>query len=257
MRFLIVDDERPARAELIHALNQLAPDIECVQARSGNEALKIIANKSVDVCFLDIQMPEMDGLELATRIVENKSAPLIVFATAFDDHAIRAFELNVLDYLVKPIKNNRLSQVLDRIQLLISQKEEKLQNLNGLRSFLASRQAAEGLRKLIVSGDQGSSVFIDYANIAWIEAKDRQIFVHTLDGKKYRISSTLRDLEYRLAIHGFFRVHKSYLVNLHAVIEIAPMFSGSRIIILADSAKTQIPLSRKYTKEFDIRLKQN
>ena len=255
MKILVVDDERPARAELLHALAELAPEADCHEAANGKEALRLLTHQHIDLCFLDIQMPGMDGLSAAAQIVALDSPPLIVFATAYDVHAVRAFELAALDYLVKPISSERLAQVMQRVRRRLGEQAELAQSLSAIREYLhAERPAREDPAKLLVDGPGESRVVLDYGEIAWIEARERKVFVHSQGGQAYRVHATLRELERRLADAGFARAHKSYLVNLDAIAEIAPMFSGTGLIKLSDAGQSQIPLSRKYSAALHARL---
>lgn len=255
MKILVVDDERPARAELLHALAELAPEAECLEAANGKEALRLLTKQQIDLCFLDIQMPGIDGLSAATQIMALDAPPLIVFATAYDAHAVRAFELAALDYLVKPIGNERLAQVMKRVYKRLGEQAELARSLSAIRNYLRTEQRTqEDPAKLLVDGPKDSTTVLDYAEIAWIEARERRVFVHSLSGQAYRVRTTLRELERRLVDAGFARAHKSYLVNLDAIAEIAPMFSGTGLIKLSDAKQSQIPLSRKYSAALHARL---
>ena len=254
MKILVVDDERPARAELIHALRELAPEVDCFEAANGKEALRVLADQPIELCFLDIQMPGMDGLSAAAQILALDSPPLIVFATAYDAHAVKAFELAALDYLVKPISNARLAQVLERVRARLSEKAGLAESLDAIRAYLQTEARETTVNKLLAVGEGGSSILVDYGDIAWIEAKDRKVFVNTVGGDAFPVRSTLRELEARLEPFGHMRVHKSYLVNLDFIAEIAPMFSGTGVIRMSDANSSRIPLSRKYSKALNDRL---
>jgi two-component system response regulator LytT len=246
MNILIVDDEAPARGELRYILQSLAPDAVIQEATDGAEALEKVEEEPIDVVFLDINMPGMDGLAVAATIAECPRPPVIVFATAYDEHALRAIELAALDYVVKPFDERRLGATMDRIRRTVAERDTLEKKQNTLRDYLAQAAPGAGLTKLWGERDAGSRVLVDYKDILWIEAVDKAVLMRTAAGEKLRMRQTLKELESRLAAHNFARVHKAYLVNLDYLAEIAPWSAGVYTIRMKDKARTEIPMSRRY-----------
>jgi len=245
MNILIADDEAPARGELRYILETLAPEAAFYEAADGKETLSIIEREPIDVVFLDIRMPGLDGLAVAATIMEGPEPPLIVFATAYDEHAVRAFELAALDYVVKPFDERRLAQTMERVRRALAERAILAEKQAALRKYL-SRAAPGGLTKLWGQRANGNWVLVDYRDIMWIVAQAKRVYIHTTAGDKLLVRHTLKELESRLSSHNFVRVHKGYLVNLDHVAEVVPWFSGTYIIRMADEARTQIPMSRRY-----------
>lgn len=246
MYVLIADDETPARSELRYILESLSSEATFYEATGGDEALQIIAREPVDVVFLDIHMPGMDGLEVAATVVARPEPPLIVFATAYDEHALRAFELAALDYVVKPFDEQRLAQTMERVYQALAQREQLALRREALQKYLANAIPTGSLTKLWGERENENWVLVDYADIMWIVAESKKVYVHTVTGEKLRVRQTLQALEPRLVERGFARVHKGYLVNLDHVAEIVPWFSRTYLVRMQDEARTEIPMSRRY-----------
>ncbi|HFD40706.1 MAG TPA: response regulator transcription factor [Anaerolineae bacterium] len=246
MHILIADDEAPARGELRYILAELVPEAVFYEAASGEEALLWIERAPVEVVFLDIHMPGLDGLAVAAAIHDRPEPPLIVFATAYDEHALRAFELAALDYVVKPFDERRLARTVARVRRALAERAVLEQRRAALGDYLAQAAPAGRLTKLWGQRENESRVLVDYRDILWVEAEAKKVYVHTRSGERLRVRATLKELEPRLAPHGFVRVHKGYLVNLDHVAEVEPWFSGAYTIRMADAARTEIPVSRRY-----------
>ena len=249
MRVLIVDDELPARSELRYALEALMPEATFCEATNGEEALEFVERKPTDVVFLDINMPGLDGMEVAATIMEGPEPPLIVFATAYDEHALRAFELAALDYVVKPFDERRLAQTVERIGQVLDERALLAQRRETLRGHLRERTQGGGLTKLWGERENESWALVDYGDILWIVAESKKVYLHTAAGEKLLVRHTLKQLEPRLSAYNFCRVHKGYLVNLDHVAEIAPWFSGTYVIRMDDESGTEIPMSRRYAAQ--------
>lgn len=256
MRILLADDERPARAELQFILEQIAANAEFAEAKNGQEVLDHVADHPVDVIFLDINMPGINGLSAASAIVEMPDPPLIVFATAYDSHAVRAFDLAALDYIVKPYSEARLAQAMVRIRQALEQRTQRVQQQNALRSYLHTATQTQSpadpasgtLAKLWAERENKTAVLVDYADILWIEAAEKRVFVQTSAGEKLALRQTIKELEPRLLTHNIVRVHKAYLVNLDHIAEVVPWFSGTYQLRMTDEANSEIPMSRQYAK---------
>lgn len=246
MDILIADDEAPARGELRYILESLVPGAAFFEATDGLAALDVVEDEPIDVVFLDINMPGMDGLAVAAMIADCPQPPLIVFATAYDEHALRAIELAALDYVVKPFDERRLQATMERVRRALAERAVLQERQLALHEFLSQAAPAGGMTKLW--GERGSEnrVLVDYANILWIEADEKDMYMQTSAGEKLRVRYTLKELEPRLAAHGFARVHKAFLVNLDYVAEVGSWYSGAYTIRMKDEGKTEIPMSRRY-----------
>jgi two-component system LytT family response regulator/two-component system response regulator LytT len=268
LRAVIVDDEQLARDELGYLLGQMG-GVELVgQAGNGLEALEAIEQLQPDVVFLDVQMPGLTGFEVARRLVEQAAAPHVIFVTAYDQHAIEAFEVNAVDYLLKPVDPARLEIAVQRARRRVttdrvppgadgqapeaagaqslSSQLEKIVELVAERQSRRERLAIKvGERFLLVQSDD-----IIFASLA-----DEGIVVvtsHHAGTSNYR---TLDELQTRLDPSVFWRVHRSHLVNINKIKEIVPWFSRNYILRMKDAKSTEIPVSRMQTRRLREYLK--
>jgi len=244
LRAVLVDDERLARDELCYMLEQLGGVEVIAQAGNGLEAVATIERVQPDIVFLDVQMPGLTGFEVAYRLIENGQAPNIVFVTAFDRHAIAAFEVNAVDYLLKPVDAARLEQAVERARRRLSavplnDQVERIVQLVSERQGRRDRVAVKvGERFLLVQADE-----IIYASLA-----DDSINIVTSQFAGTSNFRTLDELQARLDPSVFWRVHRSHLVNINKVKEIVPWFSRNYILRMKDTKTTEIPVSRSQTK---------
>jgi two-component system, LytTR family, response regulator len=236
IRVLIADDEAPARGKLERWVAE-QPDMQVAgYAEDGLAAAEGIERLHPDVAFLDIQMPGLSGLEVAAQL-EGSSAPLIVFVTAFDEHAVKAFELNAVDYLLKPYDKDRLLRALQRVR-------ERLGGGRETRSAavaMARAQTASSERLLVPDGERLQ--LIDSTSIEWLEAEDNYVHVHTA-ARRYLLRRTLQDLLMQLGEERFVRIHKSAAVNLSAIAALSPLFKGDYEVELRNGRALR--LSRRY-----------
>lgn len=244
MRVLIADDEAPARDKLRRWLAE-EPDVELLpDAGDGLAAAQFIANHSPDVAFLDIRMPGLNGLEVAAQL-EPPAAPLVVFVTAFDEHAIKAFELNAADYLLKPYDHDRLRRTLVRLR------EREGRGPDAAAAAVRAARAHTGSsERLLVPQGEGLQL-IDAASIHWLEADDNYVRVHTAQGR-YLLRRTLTDLLAQLGEQRFARIHKSAAVNLAQIDKLEPLFKGDHEIRLRGGQLLR--LSRRFKDELFARL---
>ena len=242
MTFLIAEDEEHTRAELRYLLEKLEPTAKVLESDDGEDTLLIVNKEAVDVLFLDINMPGQSGLNVAALLMDKPNAPFIIFATAYQQHALKAFELAAVDYLVKPYREVRLKQTLERVRGLLSQKEIEQP------VTYPAEPVTKQINKLWAMRDEEVGVLLDFKEILWFEADDKRVFVQSLDADKLLVRYTMRELEERLSPHHFARTHKSYLVNLEHVREIEPWFSGTYLLRMADERKSKVPLSRQFAK---------
>lgn len=228
MRILIVDDERPARDKLRRMLEQ-EPDIAALaEAADGIEALAVLEQFRPDVAFLDIQMPEISGLELAASLPA--PAPLVVFATAYDQYAIAAFDANAIDYLLKPYDRARLQRALERVRQRIAGRIPTLDFDHGA-----------GLRQLLVC-ERGVTHVVKVDDIEWIETADNYVHLHTASGSPL-LRQTLAGLLPRLGPR-FVRCHRRAAVQIAQVASVEARDKGDCDLVLASG--TRVPCSRQY-----------
>ena len=253
LRVMVVDDEQPARDELCYQLEQLG-DVEVVaQAANGVEALSAVDRLEPDLIFLDIQMPGLNGFEVARRLLErDEQPPALVFVTAFDQYAVEAFEVNAVDYLLKPVDSGRLEQALARTRRRLSLDRSAPVNdqLERLVKMMANRRRDQvavrvGERFLLVQAEE-----IIYASLA-----DESINIVTGQVSGTSNYRTLDELQARLDPEVFWRVHRSHLVNINKIKEIVPWFSRNYILRMKDTKGTEIPVSRTQTKRLREYLK--
>jgi two-component system LytT family response regulator len=236
IRVLIADDEAPARGKLERWVAE-QPDMQLAgYAEDGLVAAESIERLHPDVAFLDIQMPGLSGLEVAAQL-ERSSAPLIVFVTAFDEHAVKAFELNAVDYLLKPYDKDRLLRALQRVRDRLSGGRET----RSAAVAMARAQTASSERLLVPDGERLQ--LIDSTSIEWLEADDNYVHVHTA-ARRYLLRRTLQDLLMQLGEERFVRIHKSAAVNLSAIAALTPLFKGDYEVELRNGRALR--LSRRY-----------
>jgi len=243
IRILIADDEKPARDKLARSLGEHADTQVVGLCCSGAEAARDIAQARPDVAFLDIQMPEMTGLEVAAQL-EVEDAPLIVFVTAFDEHAVRAFELNAVDYLLKPYDRERLAQALDRVRGRLHDKAAR-------RGAVATARSQVGCPERLLVPEGQALRLIDTSLIESLEADDNYVHVRTR-GKTYLLRRTLQDLLLQLGEQQFVRIHKSAAVNLSAVQSFTPLFKGDYDVKLVSGH--ELRMSRRFKDALFARL---
>lgn len=240
MRVLIVDDERPARTKLRRWLEP-EPDVEIVgEAASGTEAVSLIRSTSPDVVFLDIQMPRLDGFGVIDE-VGLAAMPLVVFVTAYDEHALRAFEVRALDYLLKPYSAARFQTVLERTRHE-SARGERAARADRLALAIDQAERPGRLVRLLVQvGDRALLVPVD--RIDSIEASRNDVRLRT-GGESYTLRGTLAELAARLDPESFLQINRSTIVRLDAVRELQPWFHGDYRIVLRDGRV--LTWSRRY-----------
>lgn len=227
IRALIIDDEAPARSELAFLLEE-AGGVEILgEASNVREAVALIKSTPSDVIFLDIHMPGFTGLQLAESLKTHPKPPAIVFVTAHSEYALKAFEVNAVDYLVKPVE-------LDRLEVALAKVARDRGGVDGHDSD----------ETRVMVNKAGKKMFISTSEITYIMAKDDYSYIFT-DGDRYLSTSSLTALEEKLAESNFFRVHRRYLVNLKKVRSVAPQQGGTLMLTLEDTEETEVPVSRR------------
>jgi two-component system LytT family response regulator len=237
IRALIVDDEPLAR-ERIRILSRDEPDLEILaECADGMKALEQIERQNPSLLFLDVQMPEMDGFEVLQKIPAEK-LPIVIFTTAFDQHAVRAFDAHALDYLLKPFKPARFKEALQRVRHQMA--GEHAGATRGLLEMLAERSAETHISRLAVKTSE-KILFVAVNDIDSIESAGNYVVIHV--GKENHIlRETLNGLETKLPSKKFLRISRAAIVNLERVKELQPMFKGESVVILKNGRT--IPTTR-------------
>lgn len=238
LRVLIVDDEPLAREGIRLLLKEQDADI-IGEAASGKEALKEILQKSPDLVYLDVQMPEMDGFGVLSELPHDTS-PYIIFVTAYDQYALRAFEVNAIDYLLKPVDEDRFRLSFLRAKAAIEKEERKdlRENLQALSGYLKNKPPDRILVKA-----EGRIYFIRVREIDWVEAQGNYVLLH-IGKDSHLVRETIGALEMELQGCGFLRMHRSTLVNVDRIRELRQLLHGDYKVVLRDG--TELTLSRRY-----------
>jgi two-component system, LytTR family, response regulator len=245
---LIVDDEQPARDELAFLLKDF-PDVDVVgQGKNGVEALNLIRELKPQLVFLDVQMPGLDGFGVIRKALEKKfPMPFFIFSTAYDHYAVRAFEVNALDYLVKPIEYDRLKRAMERVERLLSGSGTASETLDRLAQMIAGTPAPNSAK--VVVKTQGRLVLVNSSDIVYASIQDGVINIVTKDLEGQSNFRTVEELQSSLDPRMFWRVHRSYLVNVNRIKEVVPWFKSSYQLKMEDRNQTEIPVSRAQTRK--------
>jgi two-component system, LytTR family, response regulator len=257
LKVLVVDDEQLAREELCYQLQRIG-EVEVVgQAGNGLEALSAVEQYEPHLIFLDIQMPGLTGFEVARRLLSyGPGTPAMVFVTAFDQHAIEAFEVNAVDYLLKPVEPTRLEQAVDRARRRIEAGRPAAAPLNDQLEQIVKMMAGRQVRRDQVAIKVGERFMLVQAEeIIFASLADESINIVTGQVAGTSNYRTLDDLQARLDPGVFWRVHRSHLVNINKIKEIVPWFSRNYILRMKDAKGTEIPVSRAQTKRLREYLK--
>lgn len=264
---LIIDDERLARDELAYLL-QAAPDVHIVaQGANGIEAVELIEEHHPDIVFLDVQMPGLDGFAVIQRVVDRRrklkdsqswQLPQFVFATAYDQYAVRAFDVNALDYLLKPFDRGRVEKALERVRTRLASDASATSGESPIESQL------DALLQLLKNGSQGASrpvqpaklivqagsrlLLIDQAEICFAEIDEGVIRIVTQQSEGQSKCRTIEELLDQLDPALFWRAHRSFVVNIDQIREVVPWFKSTYQLRMNDKKQTEIPVSRAQTK---------
>jgi len=261
LRTVLVDDEQLARDELSYLLSQIDGIDVVGQAGDGVEALATIKRLQPDVVFLDIQMPGLTGFEVARRMIDHQLSSHIIFVTAFDQHAIEAFEVNAVDYLLKPVDPTRLETALQRAQKRITSERQAADSdgvppmaadLERIVQLVTERQSRRERLEIKVAD---RFLLVQAEEILFASLADEAITVVTSQYAGTSNYRTLDELQARLDPTVFWRVHRSHLVNINKIKEIVPWFSRNYILRMKDEKATEIPVSRTQTRRLREYLK--
>ena len=267
LRVVIVDDEELAR-DRVKRLVERDDDVDVVGVcENGRDAIMAIHEQRPDVVFLDVRMPGLDGFDVVRALAPDEM-PIIVFVTAYDEHAVRAFDVHALDYLVKPVEPDRLAAAVERARTRLRQSSaaerfERIASLvqaSGMTGGAApgavgvrdaESYAERGTPDRLLIKTEGRMLLLSVTDIDWIEAVGNYARVH-VRAQRHLVRETMGRLDRRLAAAGFARIHRSTIVNLDRVREIQPWFNGEYVVLLADG--TKFKLSRFYRDKLETRL---
>jgi two-component system LytT family response regulator/two-component system response regulator LytT len=245
---LIVDDEQPARDELAFLLKSF-PDVEVVgQGKNGVEAVNMVRELNPQLVFLDVQMPGVDGFGVIQRLLEKKAQlPFFIFATAYDQYAVQAFEVNAIDYLLKPIAKPRLEKALLKVRRLLESLDTTAQKLDRLVQMVEQRPGSQKGKLVVKSGNR--LLLVDSDDVVYASIEDGVISIVTRDLEGQSNFRTVEELQSNLDPKTFWRVHRSYLVNVNHIKEVVPWFKSSYQLKMVDRKQTEIPVSRAQTRK--------
>ncbi len=248
LRTLVIDDEKLARDRLCDFLRDIDGVSVVGQAADGPEAVRLIERQRPDLVFLDVQMPGMDGFGVLREL---SYRPDVIFATAYDDYAIRAFDVQAADYLLKPISRERLRQAVRRIR---ERRTEAVPSpdLQAVVRALQERERRYASQLTLQKGRQ--LIVVPTADVFWFEVEYRLVYAHTAAGR-YISNETLKELEERLDPEVFFRAHKSRLVNLQHVKAIVPWFGGRYKLVMRNAEASEVELSRAQARVLRRRMR--
>ena len=236
MRIAVIDDEKYSRVELTHQIRQRLPQAEILEAGNGAQAMALLEREHFDILFIDIHLGDMEGTTVASLARRLMPAAKIIFATAYSEYAVTAFELGVDNYILKPFDPARIRQVLEQC------------------SQTAPPAPAQSQSRLAISSNR-HTILLDVGDVTYIETdgSGRGCLVHTLSGERYADNSTMSEYESRLDGQGFYRIHKTCLVQLKYIQDIFPWNNSSFALRVKGSA-TPLPIGRDRVKELRRRL---
>jgi len=256
---VLVDDEQLARDELGYLLTQIGAVDVIGQAGNGVEAVTTIERLQPELVFLDVQMPGLTGFEVARRLVDGRASTQIIFVTAYDQHAIEAFEVNAVDYLLKPVEQSRLEVAVDRARRRIASDRpvESGPNVNNadLEKIIQAVAERQSRRERLAVKVGERFLLVQSADIIYASLADEGITVVTSQYAGTSNYRTLDELHERLDPTVFWRVHRAHLVNINKIKEIVPWFSRNYILRMKDEKATEIPVSRTHTRRLREYLK--
>lgn len=249
---LVADDELPARQRLIDLLQRDDQVASVSEAADGETAVEMIQRQKPHLLFLDVQMPELDGLGVIDAIGA-ADMPLTVFVTAYDQHAIRAFEASALDYLLKPFSDERFEATMARVKARLDERSMKEFGQRVMKMVSAAPSAPEKRLDRLVVKAGGTTRFIRVIDIDWIEAAGVYVTLHVA-GKELLYRAALNDLAEKLDPRRFVRVHRSALINIESVVQLEPISHGEFEAVLKNGSRTRV--SRTYRGQLEKRLGQ-
>ena len=250
LRVLVVDDEGPARADLAFLLQQQGAVAHVATAADATEALRLLKSEQYDAVFLDVRMPGLDGLELGKLLLRFTDPPVVVFVTAYEEHALAAFEVRARDYLLKPVSHERLS---DAVNLICQARRVPRHSISAgdTTSETASEPSGADDIPTVPVESGGRTSIVERADVCWIQANGDYVRLHTIQGGSHLVRLPLALFEERWAAHGFVRIHRSHLIALRHVTEVRTGAGGGAIVRVAGQ---DLAVSRRHTAELKHRL---
>lgn len=254
MNTVIVDDEKPARDELVYLLKGFPEVTVVAQGKNGLEAVSLIKEHNPDLVILDVQMPGLDGLGVIKRLKDRKGKmPHIVFATAYDQYAVQAFEVNAVDYILKPFDKQRLAKAISRARKSMDAEVFPAERLETLVNQLGQQRQGQPVKLLLKS--QGRLLLVDAGDVVCASIEDGTITVSTREFEGTSNYRTIEELMESFDSDRFWRAHRSHLVNINHIKEVMPWFKSSYMLKMADRRHSEIPVSRAQTKRLRELLK--
>jgi two-component system, LytTR family, response regulator len=253
LRAVVVDDEQLAREELCYVLDEVGGIEVVAQAGNGFEAIDAIGRHTPDLVFLDVQMPGLTGFELARKLADREPPVTIIFVTAYDQHAIEAFNVNAVDYLLKPIEATRVETAIQRARRRITPEVPLNDQLERIVQLVEARKAGRPEQVAVKVGER--VLLVQAEDIIFASMADESINIVTGHVSGTCNFRTLDELQARLDPAIFWRVHRSHLVNINKIKEIVPWFSRNYILRMKDAKATEIPVSRSQTRRLREYLK--
>ncbi len=240
LRVVIADDERPARSFLAALLRSFEDVVLVAEAETGKEAVAAIERERPDLALLDLQMPELDGIGVV-RMLKKTEMPLIAFVTAYDEYAVRAFEVNAVDYLLKPVEKTRLREALNRAQERIEHAEIVAEQSNRVGDAIAAYESSRApyLERIPVRR-RDEIVIVPVSQIASIIAEGELLYLTTTRNERYAITYRLKDLETRLDPARFIRLGRGTLANIDLITKVNVMPGGTHVAVLSTGHKLQV-----------------
>lgn len=249
---ILIDDEELALEELHFLLDSVSGIGVVGQGRNGVEAIRLVKELEPDLMFLDIQMPGLNGFQVVHQLVKEEVLPQVIFVTAYDQYAVRAFEVNAVDYILKPVEKSRLEKAIQRAGKQMESNvpaDDRIKNL--LKQFIP---ATPRKSKLLVT-DRKRHLMVDADDIVFASVSDGSVQVSTRDLNGQTHYRTLEELQANLDPQIFWRVHRSFLVNINRIKEVVPWFNRTLQLKMADPAETEIPVSRSNSRKLKEYLK--
>lgn len=246
---LIVDDEKPARDELAFLLKSF-PEVNVVaQGKNGLEAVALIKEHQPDLVFLDVQMPGLNGFGVIKKLVDRKlKVPQIVFATAYDNYAVQAFEVHAVDYVLKPFDKGRVAKAIQRAKKMLEADASPVERIESVISQLSTQAKPAAQPVKLVVRAQNRMLLVDAGQMVYATIEDGVITIVTTDLEGTSNYRTLEELQSQLDPEVFWRAHRSYLVNINQIKEVVPWFKSTFLLRMADRKQSEVPVSRAQTK---------
>jgi two-component system, LytTR family, response regulator LytT len=249
---IIVDDEQLALEELNFLLGSI-PEVRVIgQGSNGIEAIRLVEELEPDLLFLDIEMPGLNGFKVVEQLAKKDELPQIVFVTAYDQYAVQAFDVNAVDYILKPVEKLRLEKAVQRAKKQLESEAVVNYRIKNLLSMI--KPSGQKRSKLLVK-DKNRNILVDSEEVIFANVSDGVISVATKDITGEANYRTLEDLQQDLDPDIFWRVHRSFLVNINKIKEVVPWFNRTLQLKMGDKKETEIPVSRSHSKRLKEYLK--